>query len=49
MYVFLMLSSPLFADVDPKVIETIGDEAVGPVANVEYKQLVEKLGGTQKN
>ena len=33
----------------PKVIETTADEAIGPVANVEYKQLVEKLGGTRKN
>ena len=40
---------PLFADVDSKVIKTVADEAIGPVANVEYKQLVEKLGGTQKN
>ena len=39
----------LFAYFDPKVIEASADEAVGPVGNVEYKQLVEKLGGTQKN
>ena len=44
-----MLSSSLFADVDPKAIETTADEAVGPVGNVEFKQLVEKLGGTRKN
>ena len=39
----------MFADVDPKVIETATDEAVGPMANVECKQLVDKLGGTRKN
>ena len=39
----------LFTYVDPKVIEASADEAVGPMGNVEYKQLVEKLGGTQKN
>ena len=46
---FKLLSSAIFADVDPKVIETTADEAVGPMANVEYKQLVEKLEGTRKN
>ena len=44
-----MLPSPSLADVDPKVAETAADEAVGPVGNVEFKQLVEKLGGTRKN
>ena len=39
----------LFADVDLKVIGAVADEAVGPVANVQYKQLMEKFGGTQKN
>ena len=43
------MSSSLFADVDPKAIETTADEVVGPVGNVEFKQLVKKLGGTQKN
>jgi hypothetical protein len=40
------MSLGLFVDVDPKVIEASADKAVGPVGNVEYKQLVEKLGGT---
>ena len=47
--VFFLMSLGLFADVDPKVIEASANEAVGPVGNVEFKQLVEKLGGTQKN
>ena len=46
---FKLLSSAIFADVDPTVIETTTDEAVGPMANMEYKQLVEKLEGTRKN
>ena len=43
------MSSPLIADVDPKAIEVAADEFVGPVGNVEYKQLVEQLGGTRRN
>ena len=39
----------LFADVDPKATEAVADEAVGPVANVEFKQLMEKLGDTRRN
>ena len=46
---FLLLPSTLNADVYPKVAETAADEAVGPMGNVEFKQLVEKLGGTWKN
>jgi hypothetical protein len=46
---FFLLSSPLISDVDPKAIEIAADEFVGPVGNVEYKQLVEKLGGTRRN
>ena len=34
---------------DPKAIEAAADEFVGPVGNVEYKQVVEKLGGTRWN
>lgn len=49
MVCFLTIVFGFFADVNPKVIETAADEAVGPMANVEYKRLVEKLGGTQKN
>ena len=49
MVCFFLMSLGLFADVDPKVIEASANEAVGPVGNVEYKQLVEKLGGTRKN
>ena len=47
--VFLILSSPLIADTNPKAIETAADEFVGPVGLVEYKQLVEKLGRTRRN
>ena len=43
------MASPLFADIDPKAIEAAADEFVGPVGSVEYKQLVEKLGGTRRN
>jgi hypothetical protein len=39
----------LIADVDLKAIEAATDEFVGPVGNVDYKQLVEKLGGTRRN
>jgi hypothetical protein len=39
----------LIADIDPKAIEIAADEFVGPVGLVEYKQLVEKLGGTRRN
>ena len=46
---FKLLSSASFADVDPKAIEAAADEAIGPVANVEFKQLLEKLGGTRGN
>ena len=44
-----MLPSTLNADVYPKVAETAADEAVGPMGNVEFKQLVEKLGFPRKN
>ena len=37
------------ADIDPKAIENAADEFVGPVGLVEYKQLVEKLGGVRRN
>jgi len=43
------LSSPFIADIDPKAIEAAVDEFVGHVGSVEYKQLVEKLGGTRRN
>ena len=46
---FLLLPSTLNADVYPKVAETAADEAVGPMGNVEFKQLVEKLGFPRKN
>ena len=39
----------MLLDIDPKAIEAVADEAVGPVGNVEYKQLMEKLGGTRRN
>jgi hypothetical protein len=39
----------LITDVDPKVIEVAADEFVGPMGNVEFKQLVEKLSGTRRN
>jgi len=39
----------LTADIDPKAIEAVVDEFVGPMGSVEYKQLVEKLGGTRRN
>ena len=37
------------ADVDPKVAKIAADKAIGPVGNVEFKHLVDKLGGTRKN
>jgi len=43
------LSSLLTADIDPKAIETAADEFVGLVGLVEYKQLVEMLGGVRRN
>ena len=43
------LSSPLISDIDPKAIEVAADEFVGPIGNIEYKQLVEKLGSTRRN
>ena len=46
---FNLLSSTLLSDVDPKAIEAAAEEAVGPVGNVEFKQLMEKLGGTRRN
>ena len=46
---FSSLSSLLIADIDPKAIENAADEFVGPVGLVEYKQLVEKLGGVRRN
>ena len=46
---FNSLSSPLISDVDPKAIEAAADEFVDPVGSVEYKQLVEKLGGNRRN
>ena len=39
----------MLADVDPKAIEAVANEAVGPVTNVEYKLQMEILGGTRKN
>jgi hypothetical protein len=39
----------LIADIDSKAIEAAADEFVDPVGSVEYKQLVEKLGGTRRN
>jgi len=39
----------LTADIDPKAIENAADEFVSPVGLVEYKQLVEKLGGVKRN
>jgi hypothetical protein len=39
----------LFADIDLKANEAAADEFVGPIGSVEYKQLVEKLGGTRRN
>ena len=38
-----------FTDVDPKAIEAAADGFIGPVGNVEYKQLTEKLGGIRRN
>ena len=49
MHFFNLLSSTLLTDVDPKAIEAATDKFVGPVGNVEYKQLMEKLGGTRRN
>ena len=49
MVFFNPLSSSLIADIDPKAIEAAADEFVGPVGSVEYKQVVEKLGGTRRN
>ena len=46
---FLPLPSTLLSDVDSKAIEAAADEAVGPVANVEFKLLMEKLSGTRRN
>ena len=43
------MSSTLLSDVDPKAIKAAADEAVGTVANIEFKQLMEKLGGTRRN
>ena len=43
------MSSDLLSNVDPKAIEAATDKFVGPVGNVEYKQLMEKLGGTRRN
>ena len=42
------MSSLLTADIDPKAIETAADEFVGLVGLVEYKQLVEMLGGVRR-
>ena len=39
----------MLPDIDPKAIEAAADEVVGPVGNVEYKQFMEKLGGTRRN
>jgi hypothetical protein len=46
---FNLLSLTLLSDVDRKAIEAAADEAVGPVGNVEFKQLMEKLRGTRRN
>ena len=39
----------MLSDVDPKAIEAAADEFIGPVGNVEYKQLTEKIGGIRRN
>ena len=49
MFFFDLLSSTLLTYVNPKAIEAAADEFVGPVGNVDYKQLMEKLGGTRRN